>query len=226
MKRYNIFNQIHKALRALLYDSSLQLQQTDFADPAQVRAVTGRVQLVLEMFEGHAHTENNFILPKLSAYEPSVCDAFEKEHEEDMQLGEIVAVLLRAVNEATTVEVSKEMGQQLVIAFIDFMVFNLDHMKEEEDVLNNLLWRYYSDEELVGLTRSIVGSIPSEKMAITSRWMIKGLANDEIVHWLKEIRDSAPPFILESLTRLAKEELSEQRWNWIEQQVFSNSMVA
>ena len=32
MSRFNIFNQIHKALRAMLYDTSLTLQQTYFGD--------------------------------------------------------------------------------------------------------------------------------------------------------------------------------------------------
>ena len=32
MKRYNIFNQVHKGLRALLYETIIKLQQTDFTD--------------------------------------------------------------------------------------------------------------------------------------------------------------------------------------------------
>jgi hypothetical protein len=32
--RYNVFNQIHKALRSLLYDTAVCIQKTDFSSDA------------------------------------------------------------------------------------------------------------------------------------------------------------------------------------------------
>ncbi len=226
MNRYNIFNQIHKGLRALLYETSLQLQQTDFSDDGQTGAVTAKVQLALELFEGHAHTEDHFILPKIETYEPSVSDAFEQEHVEDMELGQRVAGLLEILNGTATVESKKETGRQLVIAFVDFMVFNLEHMKKEEDILNKLLWRYYSDEELAGITQTIVASIPPDKMAVISKWMMRGLAEDEIIGWLKEVKLHAPAFIYQPLYAMAAAELPESRWMRVKEAMGEEMMVA
>ena len=38
MSRFNVFNQIHKGLRAMLYDTALTLQQTHFDDAGQADA--------------------------------------------------------------------------------------------------------------------------------------------------------------------------------------------
>ncbi len=53
--RVNIFNQIHKGLRALLYESSLLLQQTDFSDEQEMQIAISRVKMVADLFDDHAH---------------------------------------------------------------------------------------------------------------------------------------------------------------------------
>ena len=82
-QRFNIFNQIHKALRALLYDTALTLQQTYFGNPDEVETALEKLRLILDIFDKHADHEDQFVLPAIQAYEPSLVDAFEKEHVED-----------------------------------------------------------------------------------------------------------------------------------------------
>ena len=80
--RFNIFNQVHKALRALLYDTALTLQQTHFSNADEAEAAIAKVKAVLDVFDQHAEHEDNFVLPAIQQYEPSMVDAFEQEHVE------------------------------------------------------------------------------------------------------------------------------------------------
>ncbi|MGZ8518493.1 MAG: hypothetical protein ACXWWD_14145, partial [Chitinophagaceae bacterium] len=80
MSRFNIFNQIHKALRAMLYDTSLALQQTHFADAEESETALEKVGMAVDVFDKHAAHEDNFILQAIQQYEPSLADAFEQEH--------------------------------------------------------------------------------------------------------------------------------------------------
>jgi hypothetical protein len=66
MQRYNGFNLIHKGLRALLYHTGLQLQQTDFTVEDETEAAVNRVKEAIMLFEGHAHKEDNLILPAIA----------------------------------------------------------------------------------------------------------------------------------------------------------------
>jgi len=79
MPRVNIFNQIHKGLRAALYDAAISLQQTDFTIEAEAEEVFSKVKEVVMLFDEHAHREDKFILSAISQFEPSVVDAFEQE---------------------------------------------------------------------------------------------------------------------------------------------------
>lgn len=226
MTRYNIFNQVHKGLRALLYETSLQLQQTDFTNADEAEAATQKVELVLHLFDAHAHTEDTFILPELQQYEPSVVDVFEKEHQKDLMLCNQLSEWLKAFNYCIAPGAKKEIGTSLTIVFTDFMIFNLEHMKKEEDILNRLLWNYYSDSQLKSITQAILAQIPADKLAQYSKWMMRGLANDEIIGWLKEVKNNAPDFVFQSLMVLAASELAELRWQQIQEQLTEGAMLA
>lgn len=87
MLRFNSFNMIHKALRAMLYDTALTLQQTDFTDAMEAETALSKVEDVIHQFEQHAHHEDTFMLPAIEKFAPQVVEDFEKEHVEDLELG-------------------------------------------------------------------------------------------------------------------------------------------
>jgi hemerythrin-like domain-containing protein len=215
MQRYNTFNQIHKAMRALLYDAALCLQQTDFTVSEACDAVVEKVAAILDLFEEHAHNEDSHILPAIEMFEPAVADAFEQEHVTDLQLSkalqEIIARLYRTKNEREKVQ----LGKQLTSAFIQFMIFNLNHMAKEEDVLNGFLWKYYSDAEIKAIEQVIVRSTPPEKQPFVAKWMLRGISNSEAVQWLSEVQRHAPAARFELLFSLAKTELPAKRFEQI-----------
>src|SRR5215216_187304 len=99
--RINIFNQIHKGLRALLYDTSLLLQQTDFSNKQEMQMAIDRVTMTADLFDGHAHHEDRFILPAIQEYEPSIVDAFEQEHALDTKLTRALKDSLQALTMAS-----------------------------------------------------------------------------------------------------------------------------
>lgn len=226
MSRYNIFNQIHKGLRSLLYETSLMLQQTDFTAREEAKASIERMSEVVEIFEKHADTEDSMVFPALQEYEPSVVNLFEEEHEKDHALAMRLKELLFVYNHSIMEETKVETGKTINVVFIEFMVFNLEHMAKEEKVINRLLWRYYSDEQLHDITQQILSQLPPEFVAKTSRWMMRGLNNPEIIGWLKQVKATAPRFVFDGLMITAEKELHPHRWMEIREQVIDKAMVA
>lgn len=226
MKRYNIFNQVHKGLRALLYETIIKLQQTDFADAADAEEAVQQVKVILDLFDEHAHTEDTFILPAIVEYEPSVVDVFAQEHVQDLALSNKLNGLLQAFSLTVSAEAKREIGAAVCTAVFEFMLFNLEHMKKEEDVLNKLLWRYYDDEALHGITMNIITHVPADKMPLYNKWMMRGLSNTEIIGWLQEVKNNAPEFVFNSFVDLAVEELPEQRWQKVQEQLTEGAMLA
>ena len=226
MSRYNIFFPIHKGLRAMLYETAIQLQQTSFSDAEDAAEIINQVQTVVRLFESHAHKEDTYVFPAIAAYEPSVVAAFEQEHVEDHELGDSLEKWLTAFNYAVAASARETIGEELTKAYTRFMVFNLNHMAKEEQTISPILWRYYSDSELHDITLQIMKAVPQQEMTFFSRWMVRGLNNSEILYWLKGVKNTAPRPAFLSLLSIAEKELQPARWISIQESLTEGAMVA
>ena len=226
MQRYNMFNQVHKGLRALLYETALEIQHTEFWNIDQATETIARIREVIALFDKHAYSEDNLVFPAVEKYEPSVADAFAQEHVRDHELGEQLDEAIARYERASVITAKADAGRAIHSAFVDFMVFNLEHMAKEESVLNAILWRYYSDDELVGITHRIVSSISPDQMAAYSKWMLRGLNTCEIIQWLSEVEKNAPDFVFKGLFDAAECELSPRRFREVAEALSQGAMRA
>ncbi len=226
MQRYNIFNVIHKGLRAALYQTALQLQQTDFTEQTETEAATDRVKEIVMLFEGHAEKEDHYILPAINEYEPSVVATFNSEHHEDEKLGiELKHSVERVLNSQSLLE-KIVAGRELTEAFIRFMVFNLNHMAKEENILNKILWRYYTDEEIKKISVDISRSVAPWIQDFYATWMLRGISNHEATEWIKAVRRGAPAELFQTLMQKAKQELPLKRYKKVIQALSEEAFVS
>jgi hypothetical protein len=226
MQRYNVFNQIHKGLRAFLYDTALSIQQTWFADAAGATPVLEKIETVLQFFDGHAHHEDHFILPAVEQYNKALVDEFEKEHVMDLALSNRLRSLLNIYRHAVSGEEKLEAGSAISKAFVEFMIFNLQHMAKEEILLNQALWQHYTDQQILGIQQRLLDTIPPQEMALSGKWMFRGINDMEATYWLTGVRNTAPEFVFQSLAQLGAKELPADRWSKIWNTINQNAMVA
>jgi hypothetical protein len=226
MERYNSFNLIHKGLRASLYQTALQLQQADFTDEQATEEAINRVREIVMLFEGHAQKEDRFVLPAIEAYEPSVVATFEAEHVEDERLGDQLQACVKKLEEATEFLEKIIAGRELNEAFVGFTVFNLKHMAKEEDIINKILWRYYSDDEIMAITRKIAASVEPWIQDFYAGWMLRGINDIEATEWIKAIERSMPEIVFQTLLQKAEKEWSKERFMKVTQRLTEGVMVA
>lgn len=212
--RYNIFNQIHKGLRNLLYATAVDIQRTDFALDKASETIE-QVLLVLALFEEHAHNEDIHLLPMAEKCDAALVAEFERDHEIDHNLSESLREHAAEWAKATSDSQRIALGQAIFYAFNEFVAFNLYHMNREENVLLFTLWKHYTDIDLLNAEKAIIESIKPETLILESRWMMRSLSNTEIVKWLKGIRSHAPGEVYNMYLNLAQEELDTLRWKAI-----------
>jgi hypothetical protein len=225
MQRYNSFNMIHKGLRALLYDTALTIQQTYFADADEAEIAIEKIEMVLYLFEQHAHHEDNNILPLIELYEHELVEEFEKEHVKDNELGTRLKHLVNIILAAEKDEDKIFCGSAISKSFVEFMVFNLEHMAREERLINQALWKHYTDEQLMLVNQKLVASIPHEEKALNAKWMMRGVNNTEAISWLKGIKNSVPGFVFQSVFSLTDTELPEYRRYIVQEAVMEKEPV-
>jgi hypothetical protein len=198
MQRYNSFNLIHKTLRHMLYDAAVLLQQTNFAETAESNAAIEKIETVVYFFVHHAHHEDNYVLPAVKKYDAALVASFEDEYEKYLGLGNKLKNLINIYRNVNFEEERMTAGSAICKAFIDFMIFNLEHMSKEEILINQVLWQHYTDEQLLAINQQIVANIQPEEMAFTSKWMIRSINNKEAIGWLLQVKAARPSFVLQS----------------------------
>ena len=212
MQRYNIFHQIHKGLRAMLHETALHIQHADFWNIEETEEVMERTNELVRLFDKHAHSEDTHVFPAVEKYDPAIADAFEQEHVKDHLLGKLLVDAVARCQNAPVITEKVQAAKEVQANFGKFMVFNLEHMAKEEEVLNKILWRYYTDPELMATTRQIINDVPPAYLVQYNKWMIRGLNSGEISRWLKGVERDSPGAVFQSLFAIAEKELPEKRF--------------
>src|SRR4029079_11691705 len=170
---------------------------------------------VVDVFDKHAYNEDHFVFSAVEQYEPSVVDSFEQVHVRDHETSQQLRTLINIYRSLESEEERIQLGSALRKAFVDFLAFNLVHMAKEEDIINNLLWRYYTDEQIRAIEKQIIANQTPESTAVVWKWMLRGLSNHEITHWLKAVEKNAPQVVFNSLVSTAEKELPGNRFRQV-----------
>ncbi len=218
--RYNIFDFIHKAWRALLYETALVLQQADFDNNEEAENALKQLELVLETFAKHAYHEDTFVIPAIQKYAAETAFKMQNDHGKDEVLTHQLNIKIEAFRFTSSPELKNVIGREIMYLFIDFVAFNLIHMNMEEQTINELLWKHYTDAELIQLNESIVKSVPAEEMMYSLQWMIKGISNLQLALLLNKLKSEMPSAVFESVCSVAQKNLPAERWNSVKSQVF------
>jgi hypothetical protein len=193
-----------------MYETATHLQHADFTDTESAAETLQQVESLVGLFEGHAHGEDHFYNEPLEAKDPGIGKMFEKEHEEDHRLSEVLLQLAADWRKATTADKRKEAGDLLFYAFNEFVAFNLYHMNKEELELNEALWRNFTDEEIRTIEQTLVSQIPPDKMMKYAHWLMRGLSLNDLVYWLTPIQLNAPAPVFDALKAIGREQVTAQ----------------
>lgn len=223
-QRFNVFNQIHKALRVLLFETAIQMQRTDMSDSTKAQPVIDNVLLALDLFDAHANHEDLFILHKISHLDPQFIKTFEAEHEHDGMLTNNLRQKTRQYLDSTNSESRIQLGNELYYALNDFISFNLSHMNKEEIQLNAFLWENFTDDEIVAMEIELQQAIEPEKLFVYFIWMVKGMNDVELAQWVVAVKNGAPDAVSQALLAACEKLLDSHRWELLKNNIMDHTM--
>ena len=209
--RHNTFNGIHKGLRCMLYDTAQKIQHTNFADSEESEETLQRIESVLLLFEHHGHHEDHFLFPNIGPTDSTIVKELEKEHVKDHELS---SGLQNAVNEYRKAgnKVDRAIiGKNLLMLFNEFVAFNLQHMNKEEQHINPILWKNYTDEEIRAIDKKLVANVDPSILMKSGEWLMKGQNYLELFYWTNDLKHNAPPPVYEAVTNLGKH-VYKEKW--------------
>jgi hypothetical protein len=209
--RFDMYACIHKALRALMADSLLELGRMDPEDALELAQMTQRVMQLLEFCRSHLQHENDFVHPAMEARAPGSSGQIAHEHEEH---GEAIDALARQTTALLQSEPAQRAAAALALyrALSLFIAHNFEHMHVEETAHNAVLWARYTDAELMAIHDALVGSIPPAEMMFVVRWMVPFMNPAERAAMLGDMRAKAPAPAFAAALDVVRPHLSEREW--------------
>jgi hypothetical protein len=219
MQRFNAFLLIHKGLRALLYDVSLSIQHTDFANATEFPHSLERLEHTVDLFDAHAGHEDKHLFCLLESCNPQLQEEMEEEHVTDHALSAELKALIAAYRNATEAAGKGALGNKIHYTFNDFIAFNLTHLNKEETIVNESLWKHYSDMDIMQANARLIGSLHPEEVKKNAIWMMRGCNNTEIIDWMGMVKKTAPAPVLQLLLSIAEKELPTHRFEAVQSRV-------
>lgn len=211
-QRFDIYRLIHKGLRAYLSETLLTVGRMDFESDADLDAGLNSLTDLLDFCESHVHHENTFVHPAMQACSPGSADDMDAHHQQHLDM---ISELRSSAARLPTLAATDREGETAVLyrKLALFVADNLAHMHEEETRNNEILWRGYTDEEIMAIHDALVQSIPPDENAIAMRWMLSAFNHQERHRLLQGILMEAPRPAFEHTMDIARCTLPDADWN-------------
>lgn len=168
--RIDLFGPIHRAIRFALSDALTLLGATRFEDPNENAFAVEWLGEVLALCEGHLDVEEKIILPalrsRLTGSLASIASAHHAQTEGVQEMTALGEALLHTAKDSRVF-----IGRMLYLRFSTFVGENMLHMAEEEQVVQPLMERVFTDDELRAMHARILESLSPEERAMSARWM-------------------------------------------------------
>jgi hypothetical protein len=214
-QRYNIYVLIHKALRACMSDALVAVGRMDPHDADEVAATAALVRELLQFAHIHLQAEEDWIHPALEMRRAGSSAETRADHLQHREAFAMLETSLRAV-EGSTGTAREVAALRLYRHLALFVADNLQHMHVEETENHATLIECYSEEEVLAIEGSIVGSHTPGETAMAMRWMLPAVNAAERAALLGGVRQNAPRPAFDATVAAVRPHLSARDWAKLE----------
>ena len=213
--RPDLFTQIHKGIRSMLYDASARLQAADFTDRAASTALLDCLDRTLSLLHEHGVHEDTHFFPPLQPSDREVVHLMTDEHQEIGRKMASVRAAMASVLPLAGTDAALEPGARLNRTFNHFTAYYLRHMNHEEETALPAMWRTFSDDQLLAMRTTVLTSIEPGRYAEWLRWTLPSLNDPELIGMFRGLKDGSPPEVVRNVAGIAEKVLPPDRWSAI-----------
>jgi hypothetical protein len=205
---WDVYREIHKAMRYALFGVTTLAGSTDAADAAALQRLGAEWDSVVFVLGGHHVHEDRYCDPLIQRHAPSLRDELETAHRASD------AAIARLQDTARQLQIAPDTTRQALLRqfhldLADFTADYISHLRFEEDRVMPALNAALNDAELAEVTRLIRTSVPPAEMCIFIRYMVPAMNFAERLDMLGGMHEGAPPEIFELFRAAAQACLPE-----------------
>ena len=214
-QRYVIYQNIHKAIRHIMYSTALALGSADFRDQKNMRESLDQLRETITKLQEHAGHEETFVHPPLESRVPGITKPFEENHGDDERL------FARMQELGSQIEAVGDNDQKVALGNQHYGIFNtyigdyLGHLDREETELEQALWDHFTDEELADIDHRLIGSISPERMAVWVPVICNSWNASELTTILAGMKQNAPPEAFAGMMNMVEQATPTATWETV-----------
>lgn len=207
--RINLYNAIHKGLRAYMSDTLNRCARIDGMDVEDVAGGLAQVRELLALMHSHLEHERDCLHPALEAAERGSSTVADADHDDHGWAMEKLLALCAEVEETAPQarDLKLEFLQRELSAFIGE---SLLHMHMEETINNAVLWVHYTDSQLIEIHHRILERIGPDEQAMTMCWIVPALTPNERAAMLVGMRQAMPPAVFAGVLDMVRRLLNQR----------------
>jgi len=211
MERLKSLDPPHKGLRNALGKLTLIAGKTDYTSVESVENLKLMAKEVFHLLKDHTATENKFILAPLEKRNSSFTQNYYSDHEEIDQVEQQLFERFLSLNG----EQSNDFGHQLYLDLCNFQAHYLEHINEEDTVLEIEMQKQFSDEELMQHQIAIMGEMSFETLLLWFKYIVPARRPEENAQVLTGFKSAAPEVAFKAVIDVIKNEISETEFQAI-----------
>jgi hypothetical protein len=192
--RWDLYREIHKALRFALFGVTVMAGETDPTDQLSLDRLTKEWAAVSMVLEGHHSHEDKFCDPLIQVHAADLREELELAHQaSNVAMAGLTKTIKGLSGESVTPAVSLA---RLYGELSDFTATYMGHLRFEEERVMPALNVALSDDELAGVTTAIRMSVPPPEMCVFIRYMAPSMNPQERAEMLTGMQ-AAPEEVFE-----------------------------
>lgn len=211
MGSINLYESVHKGLRAELLDVYGSVSRADFALEADTRRVLVRLRGALDFLREHSHHEDRHVMPLVAQANAELAAELAREHAQVEASLNGLSTLLDAL-ELAGVAQRLQLGRTLHSRLTHAVAMQLMHMEREETEAHQALGSKFDDAELERAHSAILADLSPLRMAQWLELMLPAMTRPERADFLGALQGRVPAEMFVTLTTPARRKLGHDEW--------------
>jgi hypothetical protein len=204
MQRDDLFTNIHKAIRAGLFDLTITAGATDWNDPAAVAGFDDTWRRLHALLAAHTHHEDDHILRILDPHDPAATEPASAQHRDlGGWLADIAGWIDAVVADSDRVE-----GLALYRELALFCSSYLTHIHDEETTVMARIWELCTDNEIAATRAAFMADMDPGVLDTSLRLMLPAIDPEARTDLITGLSATAPPPVIDGVLTIAGDVLA------------------
>ena len=205
MERLKSLDPPHKGLRNALSKLAFIAGKTQYTSISSVEKLQFVAKEVFHLLKDHTATENKFILAPLEKVNPGFTKDYYAHHLKIDNTEQALLDRIMAMNGQQT----NEEGHQLYLDICEFQSHYLEHINEEDGVLEAEMQKHFTDEELMQHQIAIMGEMSFDTLLLWFKYIVPARRLAENAQVLTGFKSAVPEAAFNTVMDIIKNEISE-----------------